>query len=340
VPDVSVVVPTRDRRALLLRTLASARIQRGVDLEIIVVDDGSTDGSATAVRDLGDPRIEVISHTRSRGVSAARNAGLDRATAAWVAFLDDDDLWAPDKLLSQLAVAADGNGVGWVCAGAVTIDPALEVVSGQLPPTPELLRHLPAYNVIPGGGSGTVARTDLLRAVGGFDANLSNMADWDLWIRLSRAARLGVVDRPLTAYLRHPTSLSHDLTSIRQEFEHTRAKHAGERRARQLAPSSRTIEWFVHRQVQQGNRLAAARAYVDLWRRYDSRKSLRWAGVALVAPGLLRRRRDRTSRARLPQWWVEEAERWLAAVRAQVAVPAPADGVSVPGANRPQAGVG
>jgi glycosyltransferase involved in cell wall biosynthesis len=313
-PQVSVVVPTRNRRRLLLRTLGTVRAQRDVDLEVVVVDDGSADGTADAVAALGDARITVVRHERAGGVSAARNAGLASARAPWVAFLDDDDLWAPDKLAAQLAAATD-EGAGWVCGGAVTIDRALRIVSGQLPPSPEVVWQLPAFNSVPGGGSGTMARTSLVREVGGFDPALSNIADWDLWIRLSAQAPLAVVSRPLTAYLRHPTSLSHDLTSVRDEFDHARRKHAGARAARGLPDSSRTLEWFAHRQVQAGNRRAAARAYFDLWRRHDSRKSLRWAAVALVAPGPLRRRRDRLSLGRLPRWWLDEAEGWLAPLR-------------------------
>ena len=314
-PDITVVMPTRNRRRLLLRTLGSVRAQQGVDFEVVVVDDGSSDGTADAVAALGDPRISVVRNERAAGVSAARNAGLAAVRAPWVAFLDDDDLWAPDKLVSQVAVAADDDRIGWVCAGAVTVDRTLRVVSGTVPPTPEVLRQLPAFNSIPGGGSGTIARTDLLQGIGGFDPELSNMADWDLWIRLDAEAPLGAVVRPLTAYLRHPTSLSHDLTDVRDEFEHTRRKHARARQERGLPDSSRTLEWFVYRQVQAGNRRAAARAYLDLWRRYHSRKARRRAAAALVAPGVMRRRRDRASLRRLPDGWVAEAEQWLTPLR-------------------------
>ena len=324
-PEITVVMPTRNRRRLLLRTLGTVRAQQGVDLEVVVVDDGSSDGSADAVASLGDRRVTVVRNGRAGGVSAARNAGLAEARAPWVAFLDDDDLWAPDKLVSQLTVAADDGRIGWVCAGAVTVDRALRVVSGTVPPTLEVLRQLLAFNSIPGGGSGTIARTDLVRRVGGFDPELSNMADWDLWIRLCAEAPLGAVVRPLTAYLRHPTSLSHDLTDVRDEFEHVRRKHARARQERGLPDSSRTLEWFVYRQAQAGNRRAAAAAYLDLWRHYHSRKARRRAAAALVAPGAMRRRRDRASLRRLPDWWVAEAEQWLAPLRQQDRAAVPRD---------------
>jgi glycosyltransferase involved in cell wall biosynthesis len=312
--DVSVVVPTHNRRALLLRTVGTVLAQRGVDLELLVVDDGSTDGSARAVSDLGDPRVEVVRHELPRGVCAARNAGLARARAPWVAFLDDDDLWAPDKLRLQLT-AAEEPGTGWVCAGAVTVDPDLRIVGAQPVPSPESLRQLPVLNVIPGGGSGTMARTQLVRTLGGFDHELSNLADWDLWVRLSLVAPLAAVPHPLTAYLRHPSSLSKDLRSIRREFEHVQAKFALERAARGLASSHRPVEWFAHRQVQLGRRSVAVRAYVQLWRCFPSARAARWAAMALVSPERLQRRRDGELRRGLSEDWAEEAEQWLAPMR-------------------------
>src|SRR5690349_1209363 len=100
--QVSVVIPTRNRRELLLRAVRSVLHQREVSLSVVVVDEASTDGSADAVRALGDPRVQVVRHASPRGVSQARNTGLQQVQSPWVAFLDDDDLWAPDKLSAQL----------------------------------------------------------------------------------------------------------------------------------------------------------------------------------------------------------------------------------------------
>ncbi len=104
--DVSVIIPTRNRRQLLELTLRSVLWQRDVDFEVIVVDDGCTDDTPQMLRDLRDPRIRTVRHERSQGVSAARNHGIAEARGEWVAFLDDDDLWAPDKLTQQLDALA------------------------------------------------------------------------------------------------------------------------------------------------------------------------------------------------------------------------------------------
>ena len=120
--EVTVIIPTHNRRALLARTLHSVLAQRDVDLEVVVVDDGSSDGTATAVAGLADDRVSVVRHPQPRGVSAARNTGIEKASSPWLAFVDDDDLWAPGKLRSQLdAIAADGSSQ-WSCTGSVNID--------------------------------------------------------------------------------------------------------------------------------------------------------------------------------------------------------------------------
>ena len=97
-PEVSVVVPTHNRSGLLAQTLHSVLWQRGVDLEVLVVDDGSADDTAEMVAGLADPRIRLLRHDHPQGVSAARNRGVAAASGRWLAFCDDDDLWAPDKL--------------------------------------------------------------------------------------------------------------------------------------------------------------------------------------------------------------------------------------------------
>ncbi len=106
-PLVSVVVPTHNRARLLRRTLRSILAQHMVDLEVVVIDDGSTDDTGDVAAT--DPRVLVIRNRESAGVSAARNRGIAAARGEWIAFCDDDDLWSPDKLNRQLT-AADACG--------------------------------------------------------------------------------------------------------------------------------------------------------------------------------------------------------------------------------------
>jgi glycosyltransferase involved in cell wall biosynthesis len=148
-PDVSVVIPTRDRAGLLAQTLATVLWQRNVSLEVVVVDDGSEEPIVGRVTELSDPRVVVVRNETSLGVSGARNAGIERATGDWVAFCDDDDLWAPDKLADQIA-AATSEGCSWVYAGDVNIDDRLRIIGGGPPPPPEtVMADLVRYNAVP-----------------------------------------------------------------------------------------------------------------------------------------------------------------------------------------------
>jgi glycosyltransferase involved in cell wall biosynthesis len=203
-PLVSVVIGTRNRAELLRRTLRTVLWQTHRNLEVLVVDDGSTDATAHVAGDHPDSRVTLVRRDESGGVARARNDGLARARGDLVAFTDDDDLWAPEKVASQLAALARRPGAGWSCVSTVVVDTALRAVQWQPAPRggwvePAILE----VNLVPGGASGVLCRTELAREVGGFDPGFRHFADWDLWIRLARAAELAPVDEPMLAYLRH-----------------------------------------------------------------------------------------------------------------------------------------
>jgi glycosyltransferase involved in cell wall biosynthesis len=150
-------------------------------------------------------------------VSEARNHGAREATGAWLAFCDDDDLWAPRKLSRQLEAAATGNR-GWAYGGAVLINDALTVLSGAPPPAPEsIVSRLPRTNAVPGGSSNAIVRADVFRQAGGWDPRLQNLADWDLWIRLAQSGVPACVAEPLVAYRIHATNASRNRALILEE---------------------------------------------------------------------------------------------------------------------------
>jgi glycosyltransferase involved in cell wall biosynthesis len=312
---VSVVIPTHNRRALLARTLASVLAQDGVEVAAVVVDEASTDGTADYLASLGE-RVAVVRHDEPRGVAAARNAGLERVEEEWVAFVDDDDVWAPSKLAAQLDVLAAQPDAEWSCAGAVVVDSDLKIVGLEaVPPTESLVERLLAYNAIPGGGSGVVARTAVLRDLGGFDPELRVVADWDLWIRLALRSPPALVDRPLVGYVRHGDSMSRDLAAIRRELEHVAAKHARARAERGLAFAwDRWLVWAaaMHRRAGRRRDPAAIYARLALQRRRPS--LLAKAALAAVWPGWIRIR-DRLAARDVPPEWAAEAERWLEPLR-------------------------
>jgi glycosyltransferase involved in cell wall biosynthesis len=208
--------------------VASAQGQEGVAVEVVLVDDGSAGGSAERLRSLAaasEGGVQLIRHDASRGVSVARNAGIERASADWVAFLDDDDLWAPGKLAAQLAVA-ERESAELVHTGIAVVDGSRTVV-GAIPVRPggDVLAELVKLNSI-GTPSCVLAATPLLRAAGGFDARLSILADWDLWLRLAERARVAACSGYLTAYTEHEGSMSVTRhLELRAELELLRSKH-------------------------------------------------------------------------------------------------------------------
>jgi glycosyltransferase involved in cell wall biosynthesis len=212
--NVSVVVPTRNRSALLSRTLRSVLRQQQVELEVIVIDEASTDDTAVLLATLGDARVRVIHHDRPRGVSAARNRGAAEAHGEWLAFVDDDDLWAPDKLVQQIH-AAQTVGRDWAYAGSVNITDRGQVVYGRPPLSPEeVVAALPRYNAIPGGGSNVVVRRATWMLVGPFNTRLRNTEDWEMWIRLAKHGPPACVCSPLVGYRVHNSNSSLDIAEI------------------------------------------------------------------------------------------------------------------------------
>lgn len=216
--DISVVIPTHDRTTLLKRTLRSVLGQVGVDLEVVVVDDGSAVDVEPTVRALKDGRIRVVRNEVAQGVSEARNQGIEETSGKWVAFVDDDDLWAPDKLQRQVH-ALHATGRLWAYAGSVKIDLRGAIVGGRPPHDPELVaRVIRRWNLVSGGCSSVIVDRSTLRSAGGFDQALVNLADWDLWIRISEHGPPAYVPSPVVAYRIHPGNSSSDLSLIRAEM--------------------------------------------------------------------------------------------------------------------------
>jgi glycosyltransferase involved in cell wall biosynthesis len=219
-PEVTVVIPTRDRWGLLAATLRSVLAQERVALEVVVVDDASATRPPTGLLD--DARVRVL-RGAGRGVACARNLGVEAAQAPWLAFVDDDDLWAPAKLRTQLDAA---GGAGLVCAGVVHFDEAGPLHVVQPAPSAALRDALFAFNPVPGGCSNAIAATDAVRAAGGFDAGLSLLADWDLWLKLGERGAVASVPDVLVGYRVHAASMSSTRSDAVAELRRMQRAHA------------------------------------------------------------------------------------------------------------------
>jgi glycosyltransferase involved in cell wall biosynthesis len=279
---------------------------------VVVVDEAGTDGSADAVHRLGDPRVRVVRHAQCLGVARARNTGIDHADTPWVAFVDDDDLWAPAKLRAQLDALARRPAARWACTGAVDVDSACRVLgAADPPPGPDVADLLLKRNVIPGGGSGVLAATALARQIGGFDPALSTLADWDFYTRLGLRSPVAAAPRPLMAYHVHPDGMAHDIERAQREFGYVEAKFADERRARgvrlDLEPWLRYLAGLAYGR---GRRWAGARLHVQA-ARHGQLRSLRPIATAFL-PRRVRVARHRRIVDRIPADRLSEARAWLA----------------------------
>jgi glycosyltransferase involved in cell wall biosynthesis len=194
-PEVSVIIPTYNRRAMLVAAIDSVLAQSFRAFELIVIDDGSTDGTAEHLARLGETiRIERIEH---RGPAAARNRGVELALAPLIAFLDSDDLWAPAKLERQLAFMRANPGCAICQTNEIWIRDGRRVNPG--------LRHrkragdifIDSLRTCLISMSATMMRTDLFRSLGGFDESMAAAEDYDLWLRILIDHEAGLLDQPM-----------------------------------------------------------------------------------------------------------------------------------------------
>ncbi|WP_114576069.1 glycosyltransferase [Saliphagus sp. LR7] len=208
-PKVSVVVPTYQRAAVVGGAVDSALAQTVEEIEVIVVDDGSTDDTEAVVSAFDDPRVQYVAHDRNRGRSAARNTGIAHAEGEYVAFLDSDDRWLPAKLERQLSVLEE-RSPEWIGAYCEFLTPPPSrpaALAGWLsrafadPAVREggraLAREILTMNVLMGPGSTLLVERAVLADTDGFDEELVDHEDWDLVLRLLAEGRIAHVDDPL-----------------------------------------------------------------------------------------------------------------------------------------------
>jgi glycosyltransferase involved in cell wall biosynthesis len=285
--------------------------QSDVDLEVVVVDDGSSDATSAVLEAVPDPRLRRCRLDQMTGVANARNAGLALVRTRWVAFTDDDDLWAPDKLAQQLTALHAQPEARWSLVGSVVVDQSLRIVRHEIPPEESTLpEEVLKNNCVPAGGSGVLASTDLVREVGGFDPRFSNLADWDLWIRLAIAAPAVSVQQPLVAYRVHADGMAHGVRATEQELGQLMAKHADERARRGISVDRATWHRYVARlHLRRGDRRAAAESYVRAGRAGQPTR-FGVAALCLLVPGVSTWA-DRRGRLRVPSEWFRFADAWL-----------------------------
>jgi glycosyltransferase involved in cell wall biosynthesis len=211
IPEISVIIPAYNASRTVGATVDSVLAQTFRDFELIVIDDGSQDDTGDVVSAREDPRVSLI-RIPNGGVAAARNRGLDVATGSYVAFLDADDVWQPAKLQRQYDAMANLSEVGLSFTSIQLVDDALQ----RFGVNPALARSdyaealLLEGNVVTGGGSSVLARASVVDEAGRFDSDLSQCADWDMWLRLSTITSFLPLHEELVLYRSVPGTMSSD----------------------------------------------------------------------------------------------------------------------------------
>jgi len=211
---VSVITTVYNAEPFLERTLRSLLNQTFSDFEAIVIDDGSTDGTADLVTGLAerDPRIRLI-RQQNGGYSRAVNRGLAEARGELVAFLDHDDMWRPEKLQKQVDRMNQDPQTGLVGCFSALLDESHQCIGWRFgsPASGMVYRDMRFCDLV-AGGSVPLIRREAIEQVGLFDVSpeVQGRSDWDAWLRVSRHCRFATVEEILVGYVRRPGNYSAD----------------------------------------------------------------------------------------------------------------------------------
>lgn len=273
-PPVTVLIPAYNAARTIERALASVWHQNYPEMEVIVVDDGSSDETGARLQKMGGGNIRLIRLEKNRGECGAMNAGIREARTDYIAFLDADDEWLDNKLLTQVPIIESHPKMSFIACGGESVNPEGQVFHAfgmELPPYPphEFWRALLVKSYV--AKPAVVARRAKLLEVGGFDETLKISGDQDMWIRLALNGEVGFVPEVLVRVHDTPNSLT---------------KRHGAREDEVLLPMirdhlSRLTSRLSHREIRQilGARYAATGRNL-----YPGRPS---RGAALIIRGVL-----------------------------------------------------
>ena len=231
-PDVDVLIPVRDGARFLPACLDSVFAQTLSPHAVVVVDDGSIDETPRILSDYAArrPNLQVI-RTAPRGAAHARNVALKASRAPFVAFLDSDDVWLPEKLARQMALfTADPAQPGFVhCAYFCIDEHGRRVRRRVIEPRKrgDVFADLLAGYGLAGSASAVLARRDLVIAAGGFDESFVLGEDWDLWIRMAKLGHVDFVADALTGIRFHALSIQRQRSAVPEAFLLARLRIVG-----------------------------------------------------------------------------------------------------------------
>lgn len=216
-PTVSIIIPTYNRARLVGRAIQSALDQTYQDFEVIVIDDGSTDNTEEIVKSINDPRIRYVRHSENRGGSAARNTGIKVAHGEYIAFLDSDDEWLPEKLQHQLKILREADEeVGLVYSGFVRVYP-----DGKVKGHRDV-----AKGISIGFPSRWLVKSKVLESIEGFDETLPALTDTEISIRIRQKYAVLYDPSIMMRYYVTENSVCRNVKSIRSATDKLIGKYA------------------------------------------------------------------------------------------------------------------
>ncbi|MGA1797129.1 MAG: glycosyltransferase [bacterium] len=290
-PSVSVIIPTYNRAWALKDAVESVLNQTYGDIEIIVVDDGSTDRTRECMEGFTDPRVRCL-YKENGGAASALNLGIRQSTGTYIARLDSDDVFLPKKLEIQVRVMNENPNVGLVYTQAYDIDRegnilGLYLTNHTCPCDPlKVLRHFlfpPSQSIM--------FRKDCIDTVGYFDENMPITEDWDFCIRMARRYPFAYCDEPLVKIRRHPGMITGDKLASAQAILRVMQKHVT------TLSSGEGDSWMsphyyrLGRLYFYGREYDKARHAFSTALRHDplSLKNLAFRGISSLPPGLIER---------------------------------------------------
>jgi len=222
---ISIIIPTYNRSKFIKNAVHSVLNQTYKDIEIIIVDDCSTDATESIIAFIGDERLKYIKNSKNTGVAFSRNIGIKNSKGSYISFIDDDDEWMPEKLekqISRFKELTDDYGVVYCGYGIYNKS---GVLNGEKHPEfkGSVAKKMLAGSIM--GGSTPLLRKRVFDVCGLHDTSLKNAVDWEMWIRVSQSFKFDFVDEVLVKYNIHGNQLSVDIKNKIRALNIIKEKH-------------------------------------------------------------------------------------------------------------------
>ncbi|HIK08598.1 MAG TPA: glycosyltransferase [Trichormus sp. M33_DOE_039] len=242
-PKISVIIPVYNGEKTIGETVKSVLAQTFSLLEIIIINDGSTDSTLNIIESIDDSRLQVFSYPNA-GLAASRNRGLSHANCEFISFIDADDIWTQNKLESQLKSLLSSEDTSVAYSWTDYIDENGKVVKSgrRVTNSGDVYSKLLIYNFLE-NGSNPLIRREALTSVGGFDESLAAAEDWEMWLRLAAIYKFAAVSEVQILYRLSCSSMSTNLTRqesaslivIERAFSHQKAESLQSLKKRSIA---------------------------------------------------------------------------------------------------------